>query len=167
MPGVNDEYLTVAEAAGRLGVGEKRLRRWLARPGNEGLTVASVRMRKTGPVNVAVLPESLLERIASELHPGAQDTGQRPTGTTATESGQKHRKAGTDNTDGIVLELLRARVEDLQSALDAERQNNARMADSLELLRDVLRDSQEEVRQLRALAPPAENKRRRWPWSRG
>lgn len=167
--GMDGEYLTVAEASARLGVGEKRLRRWLAKPGNEGLTLASVRMRKTGPVNVAVLPADLLERISLELHPGPQGAGQpadEATGTTRTESGQKRQKAGTPNTDGVVLEMLQARLSDLQSALDAERQNNARLADSLQMLRDVLRDSQEEVCQLRALASPPP-KPRRWPWQRG
>lgn len=168
--GMDGEYLTVAEAAARLEIGEKRLRRWLARPGNEGLTLASVRMRKTGPVNVAVLPADLLDRIASELHVGVDGTSSTAGGatqTTGTESGQKRQKAGTPNADGIVLEMLQARVADLQSALESERQNTARLADSLGLVRDVLRDTQEEVRQLRALSAPPAKQARRWPWQRG
>lgn len=164
---MDGEYLTVAEAAARLAIGEKRLRRWLARPGNEGLTLASVKMRKTGPVNVAVLPVELLDRIASELCAcvdGASSTAAGPTQTTWPESGQKRQKAGTPNADGIVLEMLHARLSDLQSALDAERQNTARLADSLALVRDVLRDTQEEVRQMRALSAPPAKQARRWPW---
>lgn len=169
--GMDGDYLTISEAAARLGIGEKRLRRWLARPGNEGLTLASVRMRRTGPVNVAVLPTELLERIAADLQP-AHEAGRgghsEGTGTTGPEQGQKRHKPGTGNADDRVLEALESRVADLQAALESERQNNARLAESLALVRDVLRDNQEEVRQLRALtAPPEARPMPWWRWRRG
>lgn len=167
---MDGDYLTIAEAASRLGIGEKRLRRWLARPGKEGLTLASVRMRKTGPVNVAVLPAELLERISAEFQDalsGGREGAAGATGTTGTEQGQKRQKAGTANTDERVMEALESRLADLQAALESERQNNARLAEALSLVQGVLKDSQEEVRQLRALAPPPPpQKAFRWPWIR-
>jgi hypothetical protein len=162
---VTDEYLTVAEAAGRLGVGEKRLRRWLAKPENEGLTIASVRMRKTGPINVAVLPAAILGTIAEQLRPAPRDPQESDTGTTRTEQGQNRPKGGTPNGDNLLLETLQARVDDLQAALESERQNSARIAESLALVRDILKENQEEVRQLRALAAP-ERKAAWWQWRR-
>jgi hypothetical protein len=168
------ELLTIAEAAARLGIGERRLRRLLAREENAARTVTVTRRTRTGTRTCAALPIDLLLEFQAEIERGENaanvdsdsDTANVDSG--ATNAARTRREPGGQSMALAavyervlrererVIEAQAAQIETLLAALEAERESRRAAADAL---------AREQT--LRAIQPaPEERQRRRawWPW---
>jgi hypothetical protein len=145
-----EQPLTIPEAAQRLAISERHLRRLLARPEYTDKTQTLIRTTRTGTRTSAGVPQELLEALQMMvLHPVESDNdGQAPgkanTGSKHGQEGQEYRQnvdnadirgASTKEMPVFVSELIAEkdrRIADLAAALEHEREAHRR-AETLHL----------------------------------
>jgi hypothetical protein len=131
-----DETLTIAEAAGLLGISERSLRRHLADPRNAAVTRRETRQTRTGSRIATVLIASELGRIreafSMESAPGT------PPGEHRRERGGK---AGTEHGESPPLPPFQdALIAELRGQVEAkDREMRERLADQAETIADLRR----------------------------
>jgi DNA-binding transcriptional MerR regulator len=130
------EVFTIAEAAERIGVSERSLRRWIADPGNAAVTRRITRQEgrrtRTGLRVATVIEAEGLEELRALLEGGARDE------TPATVARRKHGgNGGAPRSEDTGTERL---IEALQSQLEAkDREMRERLAEQAETIEDLRR----------------------------
>lgn len=163
---MNDSGLTIAEAATRLGVHERRLRRLLTRPEYAARTVTETRRTRTGTRTATALPVDLITDLSAFFE--RQSAPEPPVEETVSERGQEPGATLTVTalaayTDRLLQERERviaakdAEIETLKTALESERENSRRLSDALTRTQALL-----------AIAPPSAQEKQRpwWAWWR-
>lgn len=115
---MSDQGHTIADAARALGIGERRLRRLLARPEYAARTLTVERLTRTGTRQSVTVPADLFEEIRQrvEIEENAANVDSIPDtdkrGQPA-EAGQQ-RGATLTRTEGMLAQLLAARERDVE-----------------------------------------------------
>jgi len=130
------EALTIAEAAERIGVSERSLRRWIADPGNAAVTRRITRQEerqtRTGRRVATVIQSSELETLRAAIEGGA------PRETPATETRRKH--GGNGGAPRLADTGTERLIEALQSQLEAkDREMRERLAEQAGTIEDLRR----------------------------
>ncbi len=129
-----EETLTIADAAGILGVSERSLRRYLGDPGNAALTRQERRQTRTGPRIATVVLASDLERIRGAMHRGIAP--EAPSGERRQERGGN---AGNERGESPPLPPFTAPlIEELRRQVEAKDQEmRERLAEQSATIEDL------------------------------
>jgi hypothetical protein len=130
----DEEYLTVAEAAERIGFTIPRLRRLIARPPYVQHCRTVSRETRTGTRAAVVIPVSMLAEMASGRHERPQQEREREQG---------HIEEGRSDPDLAaayerIIAEKDARIKDLTEALEHERERSRRHAEAHARLQALL-----------------------------
>lgn len=131
-----DETLTIAEAAGLLGISERSLRRYISDPSNAAVTRRETRQTRTGSRTATVIPASEIARIRSAI------LIENVPGTASAEHRQKRGgNAGIEpGTSPPLPPYPDALIEELRRQVDAkDREMRERLADQAETIADLRR----------------------------
>ena len=138
--------ITIAEAARRLNVSERTLRRALGRPEYTGRTLAKYQQTRTGTRETCLLPADVVSDLAAHFlswetpaDTGNEYAAQHPknTGNAGTEESENAgarpaSMALVVTTYERLITEQQARIVDLQTALEHEREQSRRLADALQ-----------------------------------
>ena len=133
-----EEWVSVAEAARRLGVSERSLRRVLARPENAAGTRQETAETRTGRRRGVRVLAALLPELKTHFEKWENAAGTRRIEHGGTENNAAASAFETRREHGAVLmaqerviEEQKARIHDLQAALEHEREQTRRLQDAL------------------------------------
>jgi hypothetical protein len=158
LSGARDEWVTIAEAAQRLDVPERTLRRILTEPEYAAHTRQEARQTKTGTRQTTLLPSTLLTALATRFEKWEKPAEDGAKNAAGMRTDAIAKPVNTANNVAIVVHAYERLIDELKEALDHERQTTRNLSDAL------LREQT-----LRALPPappvePAPEPEIRRPW---